>query len=147
MNAKRNRTAGHVWERECAKNLRIIGYEHVVTSRSESKRRDDSGVDLMNKDEFINGRLPWNFQCKSTITLNYLKVLEAMPKDSQINVILHRQSKRAGTVIRTEAEYAVLDVKYAPQFCNYVVIEKKNGAVLQIELKEFYNQIKQDAKN
>ena len=111
-NGKRNRTAGHAFERSSAKLLKAIGFPHVVTSRSESRSRDDKKVDLMNKDEGANGRLPYNIQCKSkTTSLPYPKVLAEMPDDDYINVIFHNQTKRSNQRFMTVGQYAILELK------------------------------------
>lgn len=91
--ATRNaRTAGNRYEQECAALMRAIGFDHVVTSRAESKSRDDAKIDLMNKNEGRNGRLPYNVQCKNyNCHLAYhtiLKEIERVP--GIINVIFHK---------------------------------------------------------
>src|ERR1700744_2425012 len=60
----RNRDAGHGFERWIVKWFIKLGFPHVVTSRSESRSRDNDQIDVLNKDEYINGRLPYNVQGK-----------------------------------------------------------------------------------
>jgi hypothetical protein len=109
--ASRNRTAGHNFERKIAEQLRDLGYPHVVTSRSESRSRDDQKIDLINKDEAINGRLPYNIQCKNSVrSLKYPKVLSEIPYvPGVINLIIHRQTEKSenGRFI-TRDDYAIL---------------------------------------
>lgn len=92
-NGKRNRRAGHSYERQIAQELKLLGWEKAATSRAESRSRDAEGVDLVNTD-------PMNIQCKYTKNLNYAQVLSDMPEDHNYNVIFHKK-KRVG-------EYAIL---------------------------------------
>jgi hypothetical protein len=94
---KRNRTAGHNWELACAKLFRAIGYDKVVTSRSENRKRDADKIDLMNTDELENGLFPYSIQCKTLSTsAPYPKLLSEM-KDLKgaIKVVLHQQTKKS----------------------------------------------------
>lgn len=128
---RNSRNAGHTYERDCAKELREIGFPYVVTSRSESKSRDDQKIDLMNKDEGTNGRLPYNIQCKhSCQKVDYVdlliprtktildkktgkpkRIVLGMPKvPGVVNVIFHSYTeKTAGKTnfVRKE-EFAIL---------------------------------------
>lgn len=114
--ASRNRTAGHNYEKDIARILREIGFKHTVTSRSENRSRDGQKVDLCNKDELVNGRLPYNVQCKSAAdSLNYIKLLGEMPDCSTnmcINVVLHRKTvKSKGGKFMVKGEFAILSQK------------------------------------
>ena len=95
--SSRNRTAGHKWERDCAKILRDKGFPFVVTSRSENRKRDADKIDLMNTDEYENGLLPYSVQCKTlNTTAPYPKLLsEIKDMDGAIKVVLHRQTKKS----------------------------------------------------
>lgn len=94
---KRNRTAGHSWERDVANTLRKIGFTHAVTSRSESRSRDDQKVDIINKDEATNGRLPYNIQAKCVKGhLKYAALLSELPKTPNVtNVVFHKQTTKS----------------------------------------------------
>jgi hypothetical protein len=109
-NGKRNRSAGNGWERELADLFRKLGFNHVVTTRSESRSRDAQKIDLMNKDERDNGRLPYNIQAKNTTNhLKYGKVLSEMPTTPNvINVILHKQTAKVGTRFVCKDKFAIL---------------------------------------
>jgi len=109
----RNKDAGHGFERFIAKRLRDIGFEHVVTTRSESRGRDAAGIDLMNKDELKNGRLPYNIQCKNTAKpVKYHDILVAMPDDSDaINVIIHKFTGKHGEHFHPKGHYAILKME------------------------------------
>ncbi len=90
MSSRRNnRTAGHNYERQCVNLLKDI-FPDVVTSRAESRNRDDQGVDLC-----YTGFL--NVQCKNySKPLKYDVILDGMPiEDGQINVIFDRQTRKS----------------------------------------------------
>lgn len=110
VNGKRNRAAGTGWERELAKIFRDLGFPHVVTTRSESRSRDAQKIDLINKDELKNGRLPYNVQAKNVRGhLQYGKVLSQLPANpGVINVILHKQTDKVGTKFITKNKYAIM---------------------------------------
>lgn len=112
-NGKRNRQAGHSLERGLAEVFRSIGFPHVVTTRSESRSRDNQKIDLMNKDERINGRFPYNVQAKnSTAHLKYAKLLSEIPTVPDVmNVIIHKQTEKVGTRFLPRGQYAILYLK------------------------------------
>jgi hypothetical protein len=101
---KRNKAAGWSFETEVVKILKEIGFDHATLARMESIARDRAKVDIMNREEGKNGRLPWNFQCKNmsgAIKLEYYKLLGEMPKGDEINIVLHnRTEKQVGKNIR-----------------------------------------------
>lgn len=113
-NGKRNRQAGHKWERQLAESFRSIGFAHVVTTRSESRSRDNQKVDLINEDELKNGRFPFNVQAKTTTShLSYAKLLSEMPEDRGVmNVILHKQTKKApdGVKFMETGRFAIMQL-------------------------------------
>lgn len=86
---RNNRTAGHGWELTCIKQVKDI-YPEAVSSRSESRRRDDQKVDLCYTGNF-------NIQCKNVVTrCNYVDILESMPKEKgRINVIFEKKTKKS----------------------------------------------------
>ena len=107
---KRNRGAGHKWERDCKNRFIEIGFPHVVTSRSESRSTDARKIDLMNSRERLNGVFPFAVQCKSySSRLDYHKLMEEIDSD-EIKVILHRFTKKAKTKFMTQGEYAILKI-------------------------------------
>ncbi len=112
-NGKRNRSVGHALERRIAEIFRSIGYPHVVTCRSESRSRDNQKVDLINKDERVNGRLPYNIQCKNSVkAIKYPLALSEMPVVPGVkNVIIHRQTEKVGERFLTRGDYAVLHLE------------------------------------
>jgi hypothetical protein len=109
-NGKRNRAAGHSYELEIATAFRAAGHSHVVTSRSESRSRDNMKIDLINKNEGKVGRLPYNVQCKNVAgKLQYHKVLGELPKDPGVtNVVLHKQTQWVGTRFVVRDKFAIM---------------------------------------
>lgn len=118
---RNNRTAGHSYETDIAKQLRDIGFEHVVTSRSENRSRDNAKIDFVNRNEFKHGRLEYNIQAKSmtdhdTVSgkaekVNYKKLLNEIEiEEGIVNVVFHKHTlkKPGGTNFITQGEYAFL---------------------------------------
>jgi hypothetical protein len=115
IGSHRNRLAGHRFERWCVNFFQALGFPHVRTSRAESRSRDNDKIDLTNTDESINGRFPYNVQCKCTTQLaDYNAIFngrnkrittkrgekvyvqeKGMPKvKGVINVIIHKLTKK-----------------------------------------------------
>jgi len=109
-NGKRNRQVGHALERQMAERFRKIGFPHVVTCRSESRSRDNQKIDLINKDERINGRLPYNVQCKNSVkAIKYPLALSEMPSiPGIVNVVVHRQTVKINDRFISKGDYALL---------------------------------------
>ena len=100
--SNRNRTAGHNWEREVIKDLKKLGFENAASSRYESKKADDAGIDIV-------GTGPFNFQCKNESKRpDYHKLISEMP--SGINMVLHKYTKKTekGKFV-CQGKYAVID--------------------------------------
>lgn len=100
MNA---RNAGHSYERILAQELREIGFDACVTSRSESRRRDDQGVDLCHTG-------PLNIQAKRWKSApSYHATLAAMPDEpGQINCIFHKRPHKGEVVVMSKADFLEL---------------------------------------
>jgi len=109
-NGSRNRSAGHNWEREVVAALKQLGFNHVSTSRNESRLRDAQKIDIVNINELKNGRLPYNIQAKCVVGhLKYGLVLSELPKEDDItNVILHKQTIKRGSRFITSDKFAIL---------------------------------------
>jgi hypothetical protein len=110
---KRNRRAGHEFERELAEFFRELGFPHVVTSRSESRSRDDQKVDLINKDERKHGQFVFNVQAKNAIGhVKYAKLISEMPTDpGVINVVFHKQVERVGDRFLPRGKFVTMEMK------------------------------------
>lgn len=89
--ASRNRSVGHQLERDAVKLLREF-FPRAVSSRSESRNRDDQKVDLCH-----TGFL--NVQCKNySKSLKYTDILDEMPvEEGQMNVIFDRQTRKSAS--------------------------------------------------
>jgi hypothetical protein len=120
--ATRNQTAGHNYERDVKNILNKIGFPHAVTSRSESRSRDNDKIDLCNRNEYKNGRLPFNIQCKSLTDhelesgkIEKVKYKELLAQIEMLegisNVVLHRHTVRKGTKFMVQGEYAFMHQK------------------------------------
>jgi hypothetical protein len=110
-NGKRNRNAGHAWERENVDSFRTF-FPDVATSRSCNRARDAQKVDLAYGDEHKLGRFPYNVQSKNyTKSLLYPKLLSEMPQeDGIINVVLHKQTAKSATGrFVVKGKYAIMN--------------------------------------
>jgi hypothetical protein len=126
---RNSRTAGHNWERSCVNILKDI-YPETVSSRSESKRRDDQKVDLMYTGIF-------NVQCKNVNTrVNYVEVLRSMPVEKgRINVIFEKKTKKslnAGRFLE-EGRYIHMDMNdFINLIRNYETLLNNNNSIITI---------------
>ncbi len=79
MSGKKNRNAGHTFERFWAKTFRDAGYLYCKTTRQASRLLDSCKVDLA----FI----PYNFQCKKVIaSINYKELILSIKKALKENI-------------------------------------------------------------
>ncbi len=106
--AKRGRSArqkGHGFEREIAQLFRELGWTQCLTSRNESKTKDDKGVDLCFTD-------PWNVQCKAVESLSpsLHVIIKEMPQDDKSNVVFHKKNKQ-GTIVAMSLESFIKIIK------------------------------------
>jgi len=107
------RQKGHAYERKVAQEMRDLGFEKCLTSRLESKRMDDAGVDLCYTD-------PFYIQLKATE--NYPKfhhlLFEKMPQeDDKINVVMNKKNRKGEIVVMSKEDF-------------YKIIELLNKATL-----------------
>ena len=111
VSGKRNRQVGNNLEVQTAKKYQECGYEHVGTCRNlGGRKRDAEKIDLMNKDEFVNGKFPFNVQCKHYArSLDYYKLLSELPQDGYVNVIHHTQTKKVNKNFITIGKYVMLN--------------------------------------
>lgn len=100
---KSARAKGNNYELSIKNDHIKMGFTEVYTSRNESKRMDDKGVDLVG--------LPYHIQCKAVEKLSpgIHKILADMPKD-RIRAVFHKRS-RLGSVVCLDKEdwYKILD--------------------------------------
>lgn len=96
-----SRNKGKAFELEIIKWFNKKGY-NSVSSRSESKRLDDAGVDLCYTK-------PFNVQCKAVEKgLQYHKTLASMPKDTNYNVVFHKKNRSGVVVAMTMEDFGEL---------------------------------------
>ena len=143
-NGLRNRNAGHSWERDIVSMLKDIGFSQAATSRLVSKFRDDQKIDIVNKDELVNGRFPYNIQAKCTsYKMDYDKELKKLPNDIGIpNVIFHKATKKVGTRFLPKGYYAFLDLK---DFLTIIESNEKHKKAYQL-LNSYFDYIPEDEK-
>lgn len=112
-----SKTKGNAYEVKIAKELRNLGYEGIVTARSESKSMDDKKIDLIDtKDEF-----PYYVQLKCTqVTPAYFQIKEACPlKDKPLILMWNKQVKKTTNIC------SVGEVVIMPKEVFYELIKKK----------------------
>lgn len=103
---KRNRVNGHNFERTIRKLWVAAGWIHAVTSRSESKKADDMGMDLIHT-------APFGVQCKyAKVRPNYIDVLARMPQ-GLLNLIFHKSPKGKTYVIMEQDTFWKIVDAYA----------------------------------
>lgn len=109
-NGKRNRSAGNGWERKLAEIFRNIGFPNIVTTRSESRSRDNQKIDLINRDEATHGRFPYDVQAKNVVGhIKYAKVMAEMVNNPRtIPVVIHRQTEKANDRFVVKNDFAIL---------------------------------------
>jgi hypothetical protein len=97
MSGRSSRVKGHTFERDMAEHFRKLGFVKCKTSRYESKMLDDQCVDLTHTN-------PFNIQCKAVEKLGSMHdVLASMPADTNMNVVLHKRSRK-GTIVAMTLE-------------------------------------------
>lgn len=130
-NGKRNRRAGHSFELFTAALLRKNGFTFVVTCRSENRHRDSLGIDLMNTNEYENGRLEYNIQCKnSTERPRYDTLLGEMPKTKDTpNVIFHKYTEKKNSSFVVKGYFAILSMD------DFIEMARELKELRQLKLK------------
>lgn len=95
------RQKGHKYELQIRDKFIALGFSKCVTSRLESKSRDDAGVDLC-----YTG--PFNVQCKAIENLGSSHaILARMPSDGY-NVVFHKKNNQGSVVSMTEETFFTL---------------------------------------
>ena len=91
-----SKNKGNRFELEIVHLLEALGYE-AVSSRSESKRLDDAGVDIVTD-------APYNIQCKHVerMSVSVHELLANMPAD-KLRVVMHKRNHK-GTVVSLHLE-------------------------------------------
>jgi hypothetical protein len=90
-----SRKKGHAYELDIRDLFKDLGFTDAVSSRSESKNRDDQGVDLCYT-------APFNVQAKAVEKLSSIHdILARMPRDGNINTVFHKRNRK-GTIVCME---------------------------------------------
>lgn len=89
-----SRTKGHDFERHMAERLRVIWPECYTTRFKGSPWLDHLGIDLVNTPGY-------NVQLKAVERLSpgYHEVLNSMPQDKNINIIIHKRNRKGSVVV------------------------------------------------
>lgn len=89
-NAKKSRSKGNNYELRIIKELTELGFNGLVTSRSESKRMDDAKVDIVDTENIMDCYI----QCKATAnTPNISKInKEVGKKDRPLAIFWNKQN-------------------------------------------------------
>jgi hypothetical protein len=110
--SSRNRSAGHNFERAIVNTLKLSGFPNASTSRLCSRLKDSQKIDIVNADESLHGRLPYNIQAKCMATrLDYRETLDEIPLvEGIINVVLHKKMIKSptGKTFQTKGHYAFM---------------------------------------
>jgi hypothetical protein len=105
MSKRNNRTAGHKWETDVAKDIRKAGYPFAITTRAGNRRRDAEGIDLCNSDEAENGRMVDDIQLKDTTCIQWKLLLDLEKADKsrkkRRKVLITKLGKTRPDAIRT----------------------------------------------
>lgn len=101
-----NRRRGNSYELKIVKELKELGYEGVVTSRSESKRADNDKIDIVD----TNNELPVSLQIKKTIaTPNYFKIRNESSASNNKFVVIWAKQKAREKNMCTIGEMVMMD--------------------------------------
>lgn len=96
------RKKGHSYELAIRDLFRELGWTNSVSSRSESKNKDDQGIDLCYTD-------PFNVQCKAVEKLGGIHdILARMPKGSNYNLVFHKRNRKGTIVAMTLEDFTEL---------------------------------------
>jgi len=91
------RKKGHGYELAIRDFFKDLGYNKAVSSRSESKNKDDQGIDLCFTD-------PFNIQAKAVEKLGSIHdILSRMPVDDNYNLVFHKRNRK-GTIVAMTIE-------------------------------------------
>ncbi len=110
--SNRNRSAGNSYELDLVKIVRASGFPNAATSRLCNRLRDNQKIDIVNADESLYGRLPYNIQAKCMANrLDYRETLNEIPLvEGIINVVLHKKMIKSptGKTFQTKGHYAFM---------------------------------------
>lgn len=132
-NAKRNKAAGHNWEREIVLKLKELGFR-VGTTRNLSRARDAEKVDIMGTHEREDGFFPVNIQAKNEARVTNFQVhLKEMPDEKVPNVVAFRQTSKATSKFMKQGDYAIMC------FDSFLYYLEKEKELKELQIK--YNEL------
>src|SRR4051812_22493755 len=137
-NGKRNRSAGHNYERDEVIAHRKY-FKFVATTRSCNRDRDNKGIDLANPNEIEVGRFPIDASLKTSYQsrIDYAKLLDEMESSpNRIKAIFHRRTRKSdGGKFMVKGEYVVLERKGYEVFLQHLFAIQ----LMKEEYPEFFN--------
>ena len=119
-----SRQKGHRYELKIIKELNTLyNTTSLVSSRSESKRTDDAGVDIVDKDNILS----FYVQCKNTqATPNPTLIDKCKLKDKPLVIFWNKQVKKETNCI-SEGEFVMMKKDFFYEILNK--IEKEDGQI------------------
>ena len=111
--ANRNRTAGHNYERSIVNELKELGFD-CVTARSESRNKDDMGIDIFGDE---GAELPHDIQCKVSKSFTSKQIRDILSRGRELKplVVVHKhvaKSPKGRFVGKGEYVYMHKDLYY-----------------------------------
>ena len=98
--SNRNRDSGIRLELDIIHLLTEMGYD-AVSSRSESRRADAAGIDIISD-------YPFKIQCKSGVNQpNIYKLLT----ETEADIIIYRKQKKKGKRFYKQGDYAIVPLE------------------------------------
>jgi hypothetical protein len=146
---RNNRSAGHGWEREVAKELRNAGYPFAATTRSCNRRRDGEGIDFCNTDEAENGRMEDDIQAKDTTKIDWtlLTALERADKSKKPRrkVLIVKLGATKGLPARSfKGKFALMFMRDYLQLLKVYNIAKRVAKSEAPAAKQAYYELKEE---
>ena len=105
MAKNRNRTAGHNYERQVVNEIKNIGFNNILTARSESRNADNAGIDIFDP----SGDFPFYIQNK--VYKGYPKLNELINNDRPTRwkdkniIVFHKKVSKKGKRFYTDDEF------------------------------------------
>lgn len=101
---KYSKSKGNRYELKIINEIKELGFESAVSSRSESKSHDDAGIDI------VCPELPVYVQCKATQnTPDYAELIKECKKKDKPLVIFHNKQKKVEKNCKSLGEYVIMD--------------------------------------
>lgn len=105
--AKKSKNKGNRFELEVVNALKNIGYTGCMTSRRESKKLDDSKIDIFDEEN----KLPTHIQCKYLLnTPNYFGIKKECPHKDKPFTVVWKKATNDGT--NSPGSVAIVDLDF-----------------------------------